>query len=70
MTRKPKHKIRLAGLAEIAARYGTTTQNVNQWRKAESFPRPVAELSCGRIWDWDEITGWQREHRPDLTEVN
>lgn len=55
----------LMGPAEIAAHFDVTTQLVNQWRKAKTFPAP-AELSCGRIWLKREILKWAKRYRPDL----
>lgn len=58
------------GPAEIAARLSTpefevTTQLVNQWRKAKTFPA-AKELACGRIWLEREIMAWAKRYRPDL----
>lgn len=60
----------LMGPAEIAARLSTpdfevTTQLVNQWRKASTFPAPC-ELSCGRVWLEREILTWAKKYRPEL----
>ena len=55
----------LMGLAEIAARFNTSTQNVNQWRKASTFPAPC-ELACGRVWLEREIIAWAKRYRPEL----
>jgi hypothetical protein len=64
---KPKryHGPVLMGPAEIATRFNVSTQLVNQWRKAATFPAPC-ELSCGRIWLEREILAWAKRYRPDL----
>jgi hypothetical protein len=53
------------GPAEIAVRFDVTTQLVNQWRKAQTFPQP-RELSCGRVWATADILKWAKTYRPDL----
>ena len=50
----------LVGAHEIAERMGLSFPNVvHTWRKRHpDFPRPVAELQAGLIWDWNEIQIW------------
>lgn len=50
----------LVGAHEIAERLGLAFPNlVHTWRQRhEDFPRPVAELKAGLVWDWAEVTQW------------
>jgi hypothetical protein len=51
----------LVGVAEIAAMLGLTRQRVNAIVQTHSdFPKPVAELSAGRIWFRKDIEAWAR----------
>jgi chromosome partitioning protein len=52
----------LVGAHEIAARMGLSFPNVvHTWRKRyDDFPKPVAVLQAGVIWDWKEIEMWLR----------
>jgi predicted DNA-binding transcriptional regulator AlpA len=56
--------IKLAGVHEIAAELGLSKQRVHQLAGQSDFPRPVAVLQAGSIWDLDEIAHWRNEHRP------
>ena len=40
---------------------GVTTARVRQLRQAAGFPKPVAELSAGLIWERRDIERWARE---------
>ena len=51
----------LAGIAEIAAMLGVSTQRVDQLARTHAdFPAPVADLSAGRIWLKADIEAWAR----------
>lgn len=50
----------LAGVAEIAELLGVTRQRVHQLAKTPGFPKPLAELSAGAIWDRAEVENWAR----------
>jgi hypothetical protein len=51
----------LVGAAEIAELLGITRQRVNAIvRTHDDFPRPVAELSAGRVWKRKDIERWAR----------
>lgn len=51
----------LAGRAEAAEILGVSLQRVNQLRDAhKDFPRPVADLKCGPVWDRTELETWER----------
>lgn len=48
----------LVGSAEIAAMLGVSRQRVDQLASAEGFPRPIADLSAGRIWARSAVEAW------------
>jgi predicted DNA-binding transcriptional regulator AlpA len=52
----------LVGVAEIAEMLGVTRQRVNAIVQSHSdFPKPVAELSAGRIWLRKDVETWARQ---------
>ncbi len=53
---------KLVGAKEIAARLGyKRTVYVHDLRRRHpDFPEPVAELSAGMVWDWDDVEAWAR----------
>ena len=60
-----KHKLNpadLVGAHEIADRLGVAyPQMVHEWKRRHAdFPRPVAKLTMGLIWDWKEIETWAK----------
>lgn len=53
----------LLGLTEIAALLGVSRQRASQLAtEYEDFPRPVAELASGRIWETAAIEAWASDH--------
>lgn len=49
----------LVGISEIAALASTSRSAVSNWvTRDPSFPKPVADLACGQIWDKREIDSW------------
>lgn len=49
----------LIGLAEMAELFGVTKQVVTNWRSRKAgFPKPIAELKSGPVWDSDSIEIW------------
>ncbi len=46
------------GPQEIAELLGVSRQRVGQLTKRSDFPKPVAMLAMGRIWDADEVRTW------------
>ena len=53
----------LVGAREIAARLGSNrTVYVHDLRRRHpDFPAPIAELSAGLVWDWEEVEAWARK---------
>ncbi|WP_026310861.1 helix-turn-helix transcriptional regulator [Parafrankia elaeagni] len=58
----------LMGTAEIAERLGVSRQRVHQIETGDpTFPKPVAELSAGKVWETADIERWiaaRRAPRP------
>lgn len=54
--------MKLMGLYEIANLAGVSPQAVSNWvtRKA-SFPRPLAQLASGPVWDGVEMRSWMEQ---------
>ena len=50
----------LVGAAEIAERLGVKyRETVHSWRRRDpSFPKPVAQLQAGLVWDWKDVRKW------------
>jgi prophage regulatory protein len=49
----------LIGAAEIADLLGISRQRVHQLASTDAtFPRPVAELSAGKIWLKADVAAW------------
>ena len=54
-----KRPVDVVGVAEIAKRHGTTAGTVRSWRyRHEDFPKPLAELGMGPVWDWNDVAPW------------
>ena len=51
----------LVGAAEIARLLGVSRQRVDQLTRRPDFPRPVAELIVGRIWERSAVERWARD---------
>lgn len=52
----------LVGASEVARILGVSRQRVAQLATSDGFPRPEAELSCGRIWTRQSIDDWSAIH--------
>jgi len=50
----------LVGTHEIAERIGRAFPSiVRAWkRRHKDFPKPIATLSMGNIWNWKEVEDW------------
>ena len=50
----------LVGAHEIAERLDVAhPQMVHEWkRRHKTFPRPIAILKMGWIWDWNDVEAW------------
>lgn len=51
--------LRLVGTAEIAAMLGISSVRADQLqRHHKTFPKPVAKIAAGRVYDYDEVVAW------------
>jgi len=57
------HPSELVGAHEIAERLGVAfPQLIHEWKKRhKDFPKPIAILSMGNIWNWKEVEAWARK---------
>jgi hypothetical protein len=58
----------IVGAHEIAERLNLSFPNVvHTWRSRHSnFPKPIAELTAGVLWDWNDIKAWLKETNRNL----
>lgn len=55
----------LVSVAEISSRAGRPINTIQSWRRRHSdFPRPVAQLAAGPIWNWSAISEWIARRPP------
>lgn len=52
--------VELVGTKEIADMLGVSSQRVHQLLASPQFPKPLAVLSAGMIWDRADIEEWIR----------
>ena len=51
--------MKLAGITEVAELASISRSAVSNWIKRDpSFPRPLAVLACGPIWDKADVETW------------
>ena len=51
--------VELVGTSEIAILASASRSAVSNWvARDPSFPKPVADLACGQIWEKNEIEAW------------
>lgn len=55
----------LAGVAEIAEAAGVSKAVVGNWiiRRPKGFPKPVAILAMGQVFDLERVLSWYAERR-------
>ena len=57
-------RIRLMGSHEIRIRLGgVSRQRTYQITCRDDFPRPVADLAQGKVWQAEDVEDWIRLHR-------
>jgi hypothetical protein len=58
--------LNLVGVKEIADLAGVRNSAVSNWRERHpSFPRPLADLACGPVWDAKPIKDWIKKHEKE-----
>lgn len=54
----------LVGISEIAALASVSRAAVNNWvARNPSFPKPIADLACGQIWEKSDVTVWLSQNK-------
>jgi prophage regulatory protein len=57
--------IRVVGAHEIRVRLGgVSRQRVYQITSRPDFPKPVADLTQGKVWLVDDVEAWIQSRRP------
>lgn len=52
----------LVGVAEVARLSGCSSQAVVNWQaRHEDFPKPVADLECGPVFNWHDVHRWLQQ---------
>lgn len=54
MTNQPP----VVGQNEVIQMLGISRRRVTTLARSEDFPKPIATLSIGRIWSYDDIKEW------------
>jgi predicted DNA-binding transcriptional regulator AlpA len=54
----PSESLHLVGAHEIRKLIGVSRQRVYQLARRPDFPKPVANLTQGKIWNLDDVTEW------------
>jgi predicted DNA-binding transcriptional regulator AlpA len=61
----------LVSRVEIAQMLGVSRQRVHQLLTRPDFPRPIADLGIGKVWERSAIEAWaQRTGRARVDEEN
>lgn len=55
-------RVEVVAQAEVSDLLGISKQRLSQLRHRDDFPRPIAELTVGAVWDADEIRAWAEDH--------
>lgn len=57
-------ELRLGGVHEVAELLGISKPALADRRRGRDFPKPLAELRAGPVWDLDEVEAYQVTSRP------
>ena len=57
----------LGGVAEVADQLYITKSALADRRRSHDFPKPLAELACGPIWDMADIEAYEARRDEDPT---
>ena len=49
----------LLGMTEMAELYGVSRQTATGWRRQTNFPKPIADLAMGPVWDLEDLKAWR-----------
>lgn len=48
-------------IGDIAAKYGIPKSTVQNWMRRKDFPKPVAELKAGAVYNLSAVRAWRIE---------
>lgn len=51
---------------DIQDYYGVSRSTVHIWARARTFPRPLGEPACGKVWEAWRIEEWVENFRPSI----
>jgi predicted DNA-binding transcriptional regulator AlpA len=57
-------KAALAGLAEITEMLGVSKRSVQRYAARPDFPKPIAQLASGPVWEQPAIRAWAEQRLP------
>jgi eukaryotic-like serine/threonine-protein kinase len=59
-TRRRRLKVRLGGVAEISEAHSINRTTISMWdvNNRHGFPKPIARLAMGPVYDLDEVDAW------------
>ena len=55
-------------IGDIAAAYSVPKPTVQNWMRRKDFPKPVAELKAGAVYDMEKVRAWRRKAADELRE--
>jgi hypothetical protein len=61
---RPQSHTKLVGPAEIVKAHKISSRTLANWRKHPTFPKPLAELAQGPVWERDAVRTWVKLDRP------
>ena len=47
-------------IADMAEQFGVSKAAVQGWMRQDTFPRPVARLKAGKVYDLDAVARWRK----------
>jgi len=60
----------VVGPTEIAAMLGVSRGRANQLLARQGFPAPIATLSTGRVWSYEQVAAWAEATNRTLHDIN
>jgi chromosome partitioning protein len=52
----------IVGVSEMADNLNISKQTVSNWQvRYDDFPEPIAELRCGRLYNWPDVEAWHKQ---------
>lgn len=61
---RPRSTVKLVGPAEIVKANKISPRTLANWRRHPTFPKPLAELAQGPVWESSAVRTWVKRDRP------